>query len=133
MSEISLDACKLCGWTAEFGEVTDEGHPDFGGHYIACTNAMCQCCVGLRYAGGDDPRPLLAEQWNRRPTPSSLVDDEDERGFTPSDYADTLEDLQSNEEALVKATLSNRWNVILGALIRCSERGSDDAEFGMKS
>lgn len=62
----SLDSCKLCGGRAEFGEVTDKDHPDFGGHFIACTNAMCQCCVGLRYASGDDPRPLLAEQWNRR-------------------------------------------------------------------
>lgn len=65
-SPVSLDACKLCGGKAEFGEVTDRDHPDFGGHFIACTNARCQCCVGLRYAGGDDPHPLLAEQWNRR-------------------------------------------------------------------
>lgn len=48
-------------------------HPDFGGHFIACTNARCQCCVGLRYADKEDPRPLLAEQWNRKPTPSFLV------------------------------------------------------------
>lgn len=94
--------------------------PDFGGHFIACTNAACQCCVGLRYASKEDPRPLLAEQWNRKPTPSSLVDDEDERGFTPSDYAYTAELLRSSNEKIVRATASNNYNIILAALDLCA-------------
>lgn len=35
-----------------------------GGYFIACP--ACGGSTGLRYACGDDPRPLLIEQWNRR-------------------------------------------------------------------
>lgn len=117
----ALKPCRLCGSRAEFGEITDMDHPDFGGHFIACTNEGCQCCVGLRYANKDDPRPLLAEQWNRTPEPSLLVDDEDERGFTPSDYAHTAELLRSSEP-IRKAAASNNHNIILAALDLCATR-----------
>ena len=115
--------CPFCYSEATFGEVAGRDHPDFGGHFINCTNERCQACIGLRYAGKEDPRPLLAEQWNRRanPEPSSLVDDEDERGFTPSDYAHTAALLRSSE-AIRKATASNNHNVILAALDLCAQR-----------
>lgn len=51
--------------------------------------------------------------------PSSLVDDEDERGFTPSDYATTAEGLRGSEK-MRKATASNQHNIILAALDRCA-------------
>lgn len=41
----------------------DRGH-DAGGRYIACD--ACDASTGLRFACGDDPTPLLMEQWNRR-------------------------------------------------------------------
>ena len=100
--------CPFCYSEAEFGEVTGQDHPDFGGHFINCTNERCQACIGLRYAGKEDPRPLLAEQWNRRanPEPSSLADDEDERGFTPSDYAHTAALLRSSEALRARAQMA---------------------------
>lgn len=52
-------------------------------------------------------------------TPSSLADDEDARGFTPSDYAHTAELLRSSE-AIRKAAASNNHNIILAALDRCA-------------
>lgn len=58
-----LKPCPFCNGKAEFGEVTDRDSPDFGGHFISCE---CLACVGLIYANGDDPKPLLAEKWNRR-------------------------------------------------------------------
>jgi hypothetical protein len=44
-------------------------HDHSGGYFIACP--VCDASTGLRYAIGDDPRPLLIEQWNRRTTPSA--------------------------------------------------------------
>src|SRR3546814_14808495 len=41
-------------------------HPDQGGHFIQCANEACGASTNLRFACGDDPKPLLAEQWNRR-------------------------------------------------------------------
>lgn len=58
--------CPFCGGAAVAGEIDEPDHPDFGGHFIEC--AECGAATGLRFACGDDPRPLLAEQWNRRPT-----------------------------------------------------------------
>lgn len=65
MSDLLLP-CPFCGSAAKFDEVSGRDHPDFGGHFINCENERCQACVGLRYAGKEDPKPLLAEQWNRR-------------------------------------------------------------------
>jgi len=54
--------CPFCG----SAKVTAKNeHTDLsGGYYIEC--AACLACTGLRYACGEDPRPRLAELWNRR-------------------------------------------------------------------
>ena len=54
--------CPFCG----SAKVTAKNeHTDLsGGYYIECS--ACLACTGLRYACGEDPRPLLAELWNRR-------------------------------------------------------------------
>ncbi len=113
--------CKHCGSTASFHEIEDMDDENFVAHYITCDNAACGMTTNLRFANKEDPRPLLAEQWNRIPTPSSLVDDEDERGFTPSDYAHTAELLRSSEP-IRKAAASNNHNIILAALDLCARR-----------
>lgn len=53
-----LKPCPFCGGQPYHDE-TDEG-----GHFIACSK--CGGGTNLRFAHGDDPYPLLAEQWNRR-------------------------------------------------------------------
>lgn len=75
---IALRPCPFCGSPAEFGEVEDRDSPDFGGHFVQCTNEGCHGCMGIRFACGDDPQPGLAAAWNRRPqamidTPSEAV------------------------------------------------------------
>ena len=71
MTTMELKPCVLCGGEGVFGYVEDEGSPDFGGHFIQCTEMRCGMSVGLIYNNGEDPRPLLAERWNRRaPTPT---------------------------------------------------------------
>lgn len=59
-----LLVCPFCGSDAEHGTI-DEGQ-DSGGHFIQCTNTACGASTCLRFASGDDPTPLLIEQWNRR-------------------------------------------------------------------
>lgn len=46
--------------------------PDYlsGGYYIECQK--CGASTGLRFACGEDPKPLLVEQWNRRALPAGL-------------------------------------------------------------
>jgi len=56
--------CPCCGGRAVFGEITDDSDSNFGGHFITCS--ACVITTDLRFACGDDPLPLLAEQWNRR-------------------------------------------------------------------
>jgi hypothetical protein len=61
--------CPFCGGEAAHGEIADDcmpPHPDQGGHFIQCANNACGASTNLRFACGDDPKPLLAEQWNRR-------------------------------------------------------------------
>lgn len=63
-----LKPCPFCGAPAKFGIVTEggEANPDFGGHFIQCTNERCHGCMGLRFACGDDPKPALRDAWNTR-------------------------------------------------------------------
>jgi len=66
----TLKPCPFCGGDDPvFGYVDDPDSPDHGGHFIQCPHQLCGASTGLRYACGDDPRPLLAETWNRRTTP----------------------------------------------------------------
>jgi hypothetical protein len=66
MTAPDLLPCPFCGGPAFFDEISDEKSPDFGGHFIQCKAIRCGATTNLYFAGKDDPRPLLAEQWNRR-------------------------------------------------------------------
>lgn len=59
---IDLKPCPFCGSPAKPGVMP----VDDGGHFVACTNRACGASTNLRFACGDDPAPLQAEQWNRR-------------------------------------------------------------------
>lgn len=58
--------CPFCGGDAAFGVSVVPEHD--GGHYIQCQS--CLISTGLVYPCGDDPKPILAERWNRRESPS---------------------------------------------------------------
>jgi hypothetical protein len=60
----ALAACPCCGGDANFMHIEEPTHENCGGHFIECS--MCGLSTGLRFACGDDPKPLLAETWNRR-------------------------------------------------------------------
>lgn len=54
--------CPFCGSDKV---ATKNEHTDLsGGYYIECS--ACLASTGLRFACGEDPRPMLVEQWNRR-------------------------------------------------------------------
>jgi hypothetical protein len=60
--------CPFCGGEPELGVCEDENSQDFGGHFIQCTNGRCMASIGLIFACGDEPDPLLVERWNERAT-----------------------------------------------------------------
>lgn len=60
-----LKPCPFCGGPAALGEIA-EGHEDYGGQFIACTDPQCGASTNLRFPLMDDAVPLLVEQWNRR-------------------------------------------------------------------
>ncbi len=57
-----LKPCPFCGGNASAGFIS--GGENTGGHYISCD--QCDASTGLRFSCGEDARPLLAEQWNKR-------------------------------------------------------------------
>jgi hypothetical protein len=59
----TLLACPFCGGGAMFTVEQRENHPDFGGHSAMC--GTCGAGIGYVFACGDDPLPLLSEQWNK--------------------------------------------------------------------
>ncbi len=69
-----LKPCPFCGGEAMFTVELREGHPDFGGHAAMC--GTCGAGVGYVFACGDDPQPLLAEQWNKRVTSTEAAERE---------------------------------------------------------
>lgn len=60
---MKLLPCPFCGNDKNIG-IANEKHDHGGGYYIACP--VCDASTGLRFACGEDPAPLLIEQWNRR-------------------------------------------------------------------
>lgn len=64
MSDEDLTSCPFCGGTAEFGECADADEQNAGGHFIACR--VCGASTALVFACMDDPRPALADRWNKR-------------------------------------------------------------------
>ncbi len=73
----SLLPCPCCDGVARFDRVPDdEDDQNSGGEYVEC--GSCGLTTSLRFACGDEVRPLLAEAWNRRATahPPQPVDAE---------------------------------------------------------
>jgi Lar family restriction alleviation protein len=62
-AEQALLPCPFCGCNKNIA-MANEKHDHSGGYFIGCPE--CDASTGLRYAMGEDPRPLLIEQWNRR-------------------------------------------------------------------
>lgn len=58
-----LMPCPFCG-NAKNLAMVNEKHDHSGGYFIACPE--CGASTIMRYAMGDDPKPLLIEAWNRR-------------------------------------------------------------------
>ncbi len=64
---LGLKACPCCGSKAYLQQVPDDhSNENAGGWYIECSSKPCGITTQLRFASGDDPRPLLAATWNRR-------------------------------------------------------------------
>jgi hypothetical protein len=65
----SLLPCPCCDGVARFDRVPDdEDDQNSGGEYVEC--GSCGLTTSLRFACGDEVRPLLAEAWNRRVAPA---------------------------------------------------------------
>lgn len=60
----ALLPCPFCGNDEGIDVANTDPESLTGGYFIACPK--CDASTGLRFACGDDPRPLLVEQWNRR-------------------------------------------------------------------
>ena len=62
----ALKPCPFCGGKAKFDVVPDEDKANWGGEFIACTNAACGASTNLMFPSKDEVKTLLAEKWNRR-------------------------------------------------------------------
>jgi len=60
----TLRRCAHCGSGAEFRTITRECDDDFGAMFVECI--VCGITTPLIFPCGDDPKPKLAEKWNRR-------------------------------------------------------------------
>ena len=63
LSSEVLGPCPCCGSAAAFGAATGD---DEGAYFVYCTTAQCGLTTNLMFACMDDPKPILAERWNRR-------------------------------------------------------------------
>lgn len=69
MTTPRLLPCPCCGGPADFIEL------ECGGQVVACAEKNCVGSGVVRYACGDEPRPLLANAWNtRRPVEHSQLE-----------------------------------------------------------
>ena len=68
-STINLLPCPFCN-NAEIAINNENPKDNSGGYFIECPG--CGASTSLRFACGDDPTSLLAEQWNRRATSHCL-------------------------------------------------------------
>lgn len=64
---LRLKTCPCCGSKAYLHQLPDDHRDEnAGGYFIQCDNGGCELSSALMFACGDDPRPQLAERWNRR-------------------------------------------------------------------
>lgn len=68
-STIKLLPCPFCS-NADISIKNESPKDNSGGYFIECPG--CGASTSLRFACGDDPTHLLAEQWNRRTAPPCL-------------------------------------------------------------
>lgn len=68
-STIKLLPCPFCS-NADISIKNESPKDNSGGYFIECPG--CSASTSLRFACGDDPTSLLAEQWNRRSTSHGL-------------------------------------------------------------
>jgi Lar family restriction alleviation protein len=103
--------CPFCG----SAKVTAKNeHTDLsGGYYIECS--ACLACTGLRYACGEDPRPLLAELWNRRtelvarkPLPPDALADKCEAWLQAGGAANIVDAFEAGYRAAERAEEGKR-------------------------
>lgn len=69
-SNAQLCPCPCCGSAAQFGAAIGN---DYGAYFVHCTNALCGLTTNLMFACMDDPKPILAERWNRRTVDGKFV------------------------------------------------------------
>mgnify|MGYP003421300399 len=99
----ALLPCPFCGNSDGLAVANENPHDLSGGYFIACPS--CDASTGLRFACGEDPTPLLIEQWNRRaalsaqPVAGAVADDEAE--FTGANF-----DRRTDVIGLVQASLA---------------------------
>ena len=91
-SHAALLPCAHCGSTRASTQNQDPDHLT-GGYYIECQD--CGASTGLRFACGEDPKPLLVEQWNRR-APVDQTARALPAGMTPA-HTQRHEDICGNE------------------------------------
>lgn len=60
----ALLPCPFCGNSKGLAVANENPQDLSGGYFIVCPS--CDASTGLRFACGEDPIPLLIEQWNRR-------------------------------------------------------------------
>lgn len=60
----ALRPCPFCDGTAAMRKAHDPDGPNDGGYHVEC--GKCGASTNLRFSCGEDARPLLIEQWNRR-------------------------------------------------------------------
>lgn len=73
---MKLKPCPFCGSPAAFHQIpdADESIPNAGGQYVECSK--CGACTRLAFACMDDPKPMLADLWNRRTADSASLTQE---------------------------------------------------------
>lgn len=108
-----LKPCPFCGGDAARLDLEDEGDGEnFGGSIIECTR--CHASTAVHF----DRKENLYSSWNNRRMPAS--------GFTGSDFLSALDQLASNDNATIRAALSNNLNVIIAALRLAASSDEDD-------
>jgi hypothetical protein len=59
--------CPFCGGEPKLVEVEPSGY------VVECKNGACNASTNIRFSCGEDARPLVREQWNRRRAASPQV------------------------------------------------------------
>lgn len=80
-----LKPCPFCGGEAEMCQAHDPDGPNDQGYYVEC--GKCGASTNVRFSCGEDARPLLMEQWNKRTQDAEALKSE-RRAITFGDIVD---------------------------------------------